>query len=211
MPYHDDGAELRHLLLMSLAGESLASFLRERNCIDWTLETLMASLVRVLKAIHRDVAPRNNLFDVHSGSLTMVDSERSEIQKRQPLGKLSRYRQRKRKFDGKRYDYRGAQEIDVSLGRCQLEWVLDEAVTGPRYIFTSYIPFLSGHARALLICTIECKGKLMDRTWKGFRLSLPISGERREAAVTLGVERGVMGHCKHAAGLFFGQVRETDE
>jgi hypothetical protein len=111
VPYHYDGVELRHLLLMSWAGRSLNALARDdpdpqlrKRCIDLASTALEA--VHSLQVLHCDAVPRNIMYDDLTGTVVILDFERSEQYvdepPRQVLGALSPNRKSKKvKVDDK--------------------------------------------------------------------------------------------------------------
>ena len=101
VPYYYDGVELMHLLFVSWGGKSLAAMMRDeskleqisKSCLRLSREALTA--IHGQQVLHRDAEPRNMLYDEDSGTLMMVDFERSELRDRPVLGKLSPNRKRK--------------------------------------------------------------------------------------------------------------------
>ena len=102
VPYHYDGAELMHLLFMSWAGKSLAALSREVDSFEQISKSLPHPFAQVLRAIHQqqvlhgDAEPRNVLIDEKFRTVMLVDFEWSRICGREPLGKLSPNRKRRR-------------------------------------------------------------------------------------------------------------------
>ncbi|KAM3419587.1 hypothetical protein BST61_g2926 [Cercospora zeina] len=106
LPYHYDGVELRHILLLSWAGRSLAQleFHDEEfaasikpSCDEQAAEAYQA--IRGLQVLHCDEAPRNMVFDTNTRQLMIIDFERSIFVGRQALRELSSNRNRKRALD----------------------------------------------------------------------------------------------------------------
>ena len=91
-----------NLLFMSWGEKSLAAMTRDEtellliseSCLCLSREAMLA--IHGQQVLHRDVEPRNMLYDEGSGSLMMVDFERSELHDRGVLGELSPNRKRKR-------------------------------------------------------------------------------------------------------------------
>ncbi|PPJ53293.1 hypothetical protein CBER1_11958 [Cercospora berteroae] len=105
LPYHYDGVELRHILLLSWAGTSLAqlmvqdeSFASMTPSYDERIRKAYEA-IRALQVLHHDAEPRNMVYDGKTGQLMIIDFERSEIVPRQALCELSPNRKRKRPLD----------------------------------------------------------------------------------------------------------------
>jgi hypothetical protein len=102
LPYHYDGVELRHALLLSWAGISLAHLMvRDENfasikpsCDAQAAEAYKA--IHALQVRHGDKAPRNMVYDTSTRRLMIIDFERSEINRRHALSELSPNYKRKR-------------------------------------------------------------------------------------------------------------------
>ncbi|GIZ43071.1 hypothetical protein CKM354_000631300 [Cercospora kikuchii] len=102
LPYYYDGVELRHLLLLSWAGTSLAqlmvhdeSFASMKPSFDKKVKKAYKA-IQALQVLHHDAEPRNMVYDGKTGQLMIIDFERSEIVQRQALCELSPNRKRKR-------------------------------------------------------------------------------------------------------------------
>lgn len=104
LPFHYDGVELKHVLLMSWAGKSLVALTREganskllEQCIKSSTTALTA--IHSREVLHRDAEPRNIMYDEVAGTTFIVDFECSEYRGsssgRQILGELSPNRKRK--------------------------------------------------------------------------------------------------------------------
>jgi serine/threonine protein kinase len=100
LPHYYDGGIYFSMLFLSWAGRSLHQYLTPKNearildQVDMTLGKLHRQQV-----LHKDVEPRNWLWDEEHGRLMLVDFERAEIRGRPPLGTLSP--NRKRSIQGK--------------------------------------------------------------------------------------------------------------
>jgi hypothetical protein len=94
LPYYYDGGVFEHFLLLSWAGRPL------RKCIHEMDKTLVIDAVtkaytslHQLKVRHGDAEVRNILYD---RDVMVVDFERAELYRRQPLGPISPNQNRKR-------------------------------------------------------------------------------------------------------------------
>lgn len=102
-PFYYEGAKLRHLLLMSWAGQSLVALAREETTSSTFVKHCLELANRALAVIHQqqvfhgDVMPRNMLYDKEAKKLMIVDFERSKLRddERKVLGELSPNRNRK--------------------------------------------------------------------------------------------------------------------
>lgn len=101
MPYHYDGVELKHILLLSWAGTSLAQlrvqdeqFASIQPSCDKQIRQAYEA-IEALQVLHQDAAPRNMVYNDKTGQLMIIDFERSEIVQRPALLELSPNRKRK--------------------------------------------------------------------------------------------------------------------
>lgn len=101
MPYHYDGVELKHILLLSWAGTSLAQlrvhdeqFASIQPSCDKQIRQAYEA-IEALQVLHQDAAPRNMVYNDKTGQLMIIDFERSEIVQRPALLELSPNRNRK--------------------------------------------------------------------------------------------------------------------
>jgi tRNA A-37 threonylcarbamoyl transferase component Bud32 len=124
LPYYYDAGIYFSMLLLSWGGRSLHQCLSPQNeaCIlnqvNRTLRELHGQQV-----LHKDVEPRNWLWDEQQGRLMLVDFERAEIRSRPPLGTLSPNRKRtlqgNLKFEVKEDEfYCELQNARGSISRC---------------------------------------------------------------------------------------------
>lgn len=113
MPYHYDGVELKHILLLSWAGTSLAQlrvqdeqFASIQPSCDKQIRQAYEA-IEALQVLHQDAAPRNMVYNDKTGQLMIIDFERSEIVQRPALLELSPNRKRKRpvKQQGRKADH----------------------------------------------------------------------------------------------------------
>lgn len=102
MPYHYDGVELKHILLLSWAGTSLAQlrvqdeqFASIQPSCDKQIRQAYEA-IEALQVLHQDAEPRNMVYNDKTGQLMIIDFERSEIVQRPALLELSPNRKRKR-------------------------------------------------------------------------------------------------------------------
>ncbi|KAM3418333.1 hypothetical protein BST61_g4332 [Cercospora zeina] len=101
LPYHYDGVELRHILLLSWAGESLAQLMVQYEtfasikpmCDEQAKKAYEA--IRSLQVLHCDEAPRNMVYNANTGQLMILDFERSRVVERQALSEIPSNRKRK--------------------------------------------------------------------------------------------------------------------
>lgn len=101
-PYYYEGiAKLVHVMFLGYGGAPIS---RQWKTLDQLsalrqVESCMKA-IRALGVLHRDVMPRNILWDCDSGEATAIDFERARIGPARPvLGPLSTNRKRKQKND----------------------------------------------------------------------------------------------------------------
>lgn len=101
MPYYYDGVELKHILLLSWAGTSLAQlrvqdeqFASIQPSCDKQIRQAYEA-IEALQVLHQDAARRNMVYNDKTGQLMIIDFERSEIVQRPALLELSPNRKRK--------------------------------------------------------------------------------------------------------------------
>ncbi|KAI0528405.1 hypothetical protein GGR58DRAFT_509396 [Xylaria digitata] len=101
-PYFYEGiAELVHMMFLSFGGELISKHLTTENrpyiaqLIDCS-----ARAVHEHGVLHRDLMPRNMLWNEETGQVMVIDFERAELVKRRTvLGAISANRKRKRRSD----------------------------------------------------------------------------------------------------------------
>jgi hypothetical protein len=130
LPYYYDAGIYFSMLFLGWAGRPLHQCLTSKNearILDQVNRTLKE--LHGQKVLHRDVEPRNWLWDEQHGRLMLVDFERAEIRSRPPLGTLSPNRKRNiqgtLKSDVKEDDFfREIQSARASISRCSDEIAL---------------------------------------------------------------------------------------
>ncbi|KAH7176404.1 hypothetical protein EDB81DRAFT_37339 [Dactylonectria macrodidyma] len=87
-PYYYDCGVYKHFLFLSYGGESVSRGLGEVNA--GAVDEILMALGRLHQygVLHRDVAPRNVLYDKLTGRCMIVDLMVSEIRTRKPLGSV---------------------------------------------------------------------------------------------------------------------------
>lgn len=115
LPYYYDAGIYVSMLFLSWAGRPLHQCLMLKNearILDHVKKVLEELHGR--QVLHKDVEPRNWLWDEEHGRLMLVDFERAEFRVRPPLGTLSP--NRKRNLQGKLKS-----EIKVDEFNCEME------------------------------------------------------------------------------------------
>ncbi|RFU25118.1 hypothetical protein B7463_g11219, partial [Scytalidium lignicola] len=84
LPYYYDGGIYVSMLFLSWAGRSIFQYLTPKN-----EASILGQVDRTLNELHKDVEPRNWLWDERHGRLMLIDFERAEIRVRPPLSTLS--------------------------------------------------------------------------------------------------------------------------
>ncbi|EER24898.1 hypothetical protein CPC735_014960 [Coccidioides posadasii C735 delta SOWgp] len=90
LPYYYDCGVFSHFLFLSWGGQPLAhcmNLLNKQNVTDTV--TAAYKEMHKLGVLHCDAAPRNVLHDKHTGTVMIVDFERSELDSREALGPIS--------------------------------------------------------------------------------------------------------------------------
>lgn len=122
-PYYYEGiAKLVHVMFLGYGGAPIS---RQWNSLDQLgalrqVESCMKA-VHALGVLHRDVMPRNILWDYDSGEATVIDFERARIgPARAILGPLSTNRKRKQKNDSNGQKRTGCAERPFAQGMAEL-------------------------------------------------------------------------------------------
>ena len=98
-PYVYDGiAEIVHMMFFGFGGQPIFRYINAANRVYMTqLVVRSIEAIHQLGVVHRDVMPRNILWNAHLGQMMIIDFERAEIQKpKLVLGDISPNRKRKR-------------------------------------------------------------------------------------------------------------------
>jgi tRNA A-37 threonylcarbamoyl transferase component Bud32 len=86
-PYSYDGiAYLKHMMLLSLGGQSLDMAIRKMNqdCLRAKIKE-SSSQMHHLNVLHNDPAPRNWLYNPESNTFVFVDFKRAQIVSSRPV------------------------------------------------------------------------------------------------------------------------------
>ena len=126
LPYYYDAGIYFSMLFLSWGGRSLHQCITAKNeaLILDQVNTTLRELHRQ-QVLHKDVEPRNWLWNEQQGRLMIVDFERAEIRSRSPLGTLSPNRKRntqgKLKADVTNDEfYLEIQSARASISRCNI-------------------------------------------------------------------------------------------
>jgi tRNA A-37 threonylcarbamoyl transferase component Bud32 len=101
-PYYYEGiCELVHMMFLGFGGELISKHLTTENRADITrLADCSAQAIHNLGVLHKDLEPRNILWNKEMGRVMVIDFERAEVVKpRTVLGTISANRKRKRESD----------------------------------------------------------------------------------------------------------------
>jgi hypothetical protein len=99
MPYFFEGiAELVHMMFLSFGGELISKHITPNNRLPVTQQVdLSAQAIHDLQVLHKDLEPRNILWNEETKGVMVIDFERAEVLKpRTVLGVISSNRKRKR-------------------------------------------------------------------------------------------------------------------
>ena len=98
-PYYYEGiCELVHMMFLSFGGERISKHLTSENRADVArLADCSAQAIHKLGVLHKDLEPRNVLWNEETDGVMVIDFERAEVVKpRTVLGAISANRKRKR-------------------------------------------------------------------------------------------------------------------
>ncbi|RYN62676.1 hypothetical protein AA0117_g12905 [Alternaria alternata] len=97
-PYFYEGiADLVHMMFLSFGGRLIGQHLTTENKASVSEQVrLSADAIHGLGVLHRDLMPRNILWNEETGHVMVIDFERAEMEQRTVLGAMSANRKRKK-------------------------------------------------------------------------------------------------------------------
>ncbi|KNG46173.1 hypothetical protein TW65_07084 [Stemphylium lycopersici] len=97
-PYFYEGiADLVHMMFLSFGGHLISQHLTTENkALVSEQVRLSADAIHRLGVLHKDLMPRNILWNEETGRVMVIDFERAEIEQRTVLGAISVNRKRKK-------------------------------------------------------------------------------------------------------------------
>jgi hypothetical protein len=100
-PYFYEGiVELVHMMFLSFGGNPISQHLTAKNkALVSEQVKLSADAIHGLRVLHKDLMPRNILWNEETKRVMVIDFERAEVEHRTVLGVVSANRKRKRPTD----------------------------------------------------------------------------------------------------------------